>query len=311
MTQNSNNSKNPLHGLWALTNRELKKWYKNPYLFILSIIQPLIWMGIFGRAMNISAVFTNNPITLPATVTSAIPPQLLPLLPKLQEALSNASTMREIVDKMMLKTFGTTDYFSYMSVGIVSFVVLFTTMFSGMSIVWDRRLGFLNKALSTPVARGSILMSKVFNAVIRSIIQAAIVLGFAFALGLKVGSDFNPLNILGVFAAVFLIGVGLSSIFIAIAIRSTRMETQMAVMNLLNLPLLFTSSALMPTSVMPDWLQPVAKVNPLTYATDATRQLMISQLNMQQLIFDFAYLGVFAIVFSAIGILLSWRYLSR
>jgi ABC-2 type transport system permease protein len=301
MSQKSSNSRSPVHGLWALTNRELKKWYKNPYLLIMSIIQPLIWMGLFGRAMNIGAIFTSTQIPIP---------QLNPPLSDIQkiqlgQAFSNLSTT------LMKNTFGTSDYFSYMSVGIVSFVVLFTTMFSGMSIVWDRRLGFLNKVLSTPVARGSILMSKVFNAVIRSIIQAAIVLGFAFALGLTAGPDFTPIDLLGVFAAVFLISIGLSSIFIAIAIRSTRWETQMAVMNLLNLPLLFTSNALMPTKLMPDWLQAVAKVNPITYSTDATRQLILYQINMQQLILDFAYLGVFAVIFSIIGIVLSWRYLSK
>ena len=299
MTQNSN-SKNPLHGMWALTNRELKKWYKNPYLFILSIIQPLIWMGLFGRAMNISAIFTSNPITLPIIN----PPLNLQQQIQLGEALSNATTT------IMKDTFGTTDYFSYMSVGIISFVVLFTTMFSGMSIVWDRRLGFLNKVLSTPVARGSILMSKVFNAVIRSIIQAGIVLSFAFALGLTVGQDFAPINLLGVFAAVFLISIGLSSIFILIAIRSTKWETQMAVMNLLNLPLLFASNALFPTKLMPDWLQPFTKINPITYVTDATRQLILYTINVQQLMFDFLFLGMFAVVFSTIGIVLSWRYLS-
>jgi len=302
MSRRNGNSRSPLHGLWALTNRELKKWYKNPYLFVLSIIQPLIWMGLFGRAMNIGAIFTSNPITLPPSIISAIPPQLLP---EFQQALSNATT------SIMKDTFGTSDYFSYMSVGIVSFVVLFTTMFSGMSIVWDRRLGFLNKVLSTPVARGSILMSKVLNAVIRSIIQSAIVLAFAFALGLTVGPDFTPINLLGVFTAVFLISIGLSSIFIAIAIRSTRWETQMAVMNLLNLPLLFASNALFPTSLMPDWLQPVTKINPITYATDATRQLILYPIDMTKLVFDFAFMGVFAAVFSTIGILLSWRYLSR
>ncbi len=301
MGQKNGNSRNPLHGLWALTNRELKKWYKNPYLFILSIIQPLIWMGLFGRAMNIGAILTSNPITLPSINPPLLPEQQF----QLGQALSNVST------QIMEKTFGTSDYFSYMSIGIISFVTLFTTMFSGMSIVWDRRLGFLNKALSTPVARGSILMSKVFNAVIRSVIQAAIVLGFAFALGLTVGQDFTPFNLLGVFAAVFLIGMGLSSIFIAIAIRSTKWETQMAVMNLLNLPLLFASNALFPTSLMPDWLQPFTKINPITYVTDANRQLILYTINVQQLMFDFLFLGVFAVVFSTIGIVLSWRYLSK
>lgn len=302
MTKKNGNSSNPLHGLWALTNRELKKWYKNPYLLILSIIQPLIWMGLFGRAMNIGAILTSNPITI----------QPIPgLTPEQQAQIVAALSSQFNATSIMEKTFGTSDYFSYMSVGIVSFVVLFTAMFSGMSIVWDRRLGFLNKALSTPVARGSILMSKVLNSVIRSIIQAAIVLGFAFALGLTVGADFTPLNLIGVFAAVFLISIGLSAIFIAIAIRSTKWETQMAVMNLLNLPLLFASNALFPTSLMPDWLQPVTKINPITYVTDANRQLILYTINMQQLVLDFAFLSIFAVIAASIGILLSWRYLSR
>jgi len=300
--RNHQNSRNPLHGLWALTNRELKKWYKNPYLLIMSIIQPLIWMGLFGRTINLNAIFTSYQIKMPP-IQGVDPTVVARVVAALASQLN--------VTKIMENTFGTSDYFSFMSVGIVSFVTLFTTMFSGMSIVWDRRLGFLNKVLSTPVARGAVIMSKVFNAVIRSIIQATIVLGFALLLGLQVGADFTPLNLLGVFAAVFLIGMGLSSIFIAIAIRSTRFETQMAVMNLLNLPLLFTSNALMPTSAMPDWLQPVTKVNPITYATDATRQLILYNTNMQQLLTDFGFLAAFAAIFSVVGVLLSWRYLSR
>jgi ABC-2 type transport system permease protein len=85
----------------------------------------------------------------------------------------------------------------------------------------------------------------------------------------------------------------------------------MAVINLLNLPLLFASNALFPTSLMPDWLQPLTKINPITYATDATRQLILYSIDMPKLILDFAFLGVFAAVFSTIGIVLSWRYLSR
>jgi ABC-2 type transport system permease protein len=85
----------------------------------------------------------------------------------------------------------------------------------------------------------------------------------------------------------------------------------MAVMNLLNLPLLFASNALFPTKLMPDWLQPVTRINPITYATDATRQLILYTVDLQQLTYDFLFLGVFAAIFSTIGILLSWRYLSR
>lgn len=65
MAERNGNSRSPFHGLWALTNRELKKWYKNPYLLLMSIIQPLIWMGLFGRAMNIGAIISSNKITIP------------------------------------------------------------------------------------------------------------------------------------------------------------------------------------------------------------------------------------------------------
>jgi ABC-2 type transport system permease protein len=301
MTQNRN-SKSSVHGLWALTNRELKKLYKNPVLLFMTVIQPLIWLGLFGKAMNLSQIFTGGKISIPASALQGFTPAQIA---ELQGVLSGVG------NTLLQKTFGTTSYFSFMSVGMVSFIVLFTCMFSGMSIVWDRRLGILNKFLSTPVARGSILMSKVFNSVIRSLMQAAIVLGVAFALGLTVGPDFNPVNLLGVFASVFLLCIGLSSIFILIAIRSTNWQTQMAVMNLLNLPLLFASNALFPTSIMPSWLQAVANVNPVSYATDASRQLILYPINMSKLIMDFTVLGIFALAFSAIGILLSWRYLSR
>ncbi len=299
MAQQSN-FKNPFHGFWALTHRDLKKWYKNSFFLLLSIIQPIIWMGLFGKAMNISAIFTNNPITLPPNLN--LPPSVQT---QLEQTLSDIST------QMFQKTFGTADYFAFMSVGMLAFVVLFTTMFSGMSIVWDRRLGFLDKVLSTPVARGTILMSKVFSAVIRSLMQASIVLVFAFVLGLKIRPDFTPLNLLGVFVALFLISTGLSTIFILIAIRSTRFETPMAVMNLLNLPLLFASNTLFPTSLMPDWLQTVVKVNPITYANDAIRLLILYPMDMSKLVFDFVYLGLFSLVFASISILISWRYLSR
>ena len=278
-------SGNPLHGLWALTNRELKKWYKEPFVFFISIIQPVIWMGLFGKAMNINAIIANN-----------LPPDI----------------PQWLADQMMKQTFGTSDYFSYMAVGMLSFVTLFTTMFSGMSIVWDRRLGFLNKVLSTPVARSAIIFSKILSATIRSLVQVSIILVFAILLGLQLSPNFTPINLLGVYAILFLLCMGLSSLFLMLGIRSTRWETQMAIVNLLNLPLMFASNALFPTNGMPDWLKPIANLNPITYTTDAVRQLLIFEsLNLNQLMLDFTYMGIFAAAIASISIILSWKYLSK
>jgi ABC-2 type transport system permease protein len=284
-------NKNPLHGLWALTNRELKKWYKARFVLVMSLIQPFIWLALFGKAMNFSAVFTGSSFNIPGLN-----------IPK--------DVLDQIGKQIMQSTFGTSDYFSFLAVGMLSFITLFTAMFTGMSIVWDRRFGFLSKVLSTPVARGAIPMSKVLNAVVRGLVQASIVLMIAILLGMDV-SHLTLLGIMGTFFALFLMILGFSSFFVMLALRSTSWETQQAIMNLVNLPLLFASNAMFPAGLMPSWLQPIVKINPVSYATDISRQLLLGSTGMASLGFDFLYLGSFAVLFAVIGIVLSWRFLSK
>ena len=297
MSKENEASTSKIHGLWALTNRELKKWYKAPVVFALTLIQPVIWLALLGNALNIGSLFM--PGSLPDL--SITPPLTTGQLAQLGSYLQN----------IMGNIFGTTSYISFMAVGMMAFTAIFTTMFSGMSVVWDRRLGFLNKVLSTPVSRSVIILSKVLSASLRSMFQAMIILIIALPLGFTVGPNFNVLNILGVFAMLFLICMGLSSLFIAINIRSTRVETPMAVMNLLNLPLTFASSAFFPIENMPGWLQAVANANPISYTIDGMRQLLIFETNYSQLAIDFAYVGIFAAILTTIGIVLSWRFLNK
>ncbi len=298
-------SKNKLHGLWALTNRELKKWYKTPVVFILTLIQPIIWLGLLGNALNIGGLVSSN--------SFAVPPQLIAELQLTPSQITGLQGFFSgLGDIIMQGTFGTTSYISFMAVGMIAFTALFTTMFSGMSVVWDRRLGFLNKALSTPVSRAVIIISKVLSATLRSMFQASIILIIAVPLGFQFGAAFTPLNIIGVFAFLFLICMGLSSLFIAINIRSTRIETPMAVMNLLNLPLTFASSAFFPIEQMPGWLQAVATINPLSYTMNGMRQLLINPtIDYSQLAIQYAYVGIFAIILTTVGIVLSWRFLNK
>ena len=221
---------------------------------------------------------------------------------------------KEVLDnlgrQMMLSTFGTSDYFSFLAVGMLASIALFTSMNSGMSIVWDRRLGFLNKLLSTPLSRGLIPMAKVLSTIIRGLVQSSIVLLIGVLLGLNL-SHVTPLAILGTFIALTLMMLGLSSIFVMLAIRTTTWETQMAIMNLLNLPLLFSSNALFPAKYMPSWLQPIVRANPISYATDAARHLLLGSSGMASLEFDFLYLVTFAVFFATLGSYLSWRYLAK
>ena len=270
----------PLHGLWALTHRDLRKWYKNPIQLFISLIQPVVWLGLFGKAMNFGAF------------------------------VSGAGGTQAQQNAIMLNMFGTTSYFSFLACGMLAFVILFTAAFSGMSVVFDRRFGFLNKVLSTPVSRGTIVMAKVLQSVGRALTQAAIVLLIAVVLGMDT-SHFTILGVFGAFSIMFLMAIGLSSLYVMLALRSTDWQTQMAIINLLNLPLVFASNALFPTKLMPTWLQYVVKINPVSYANDAARQLLLGALGLNSLAMDFGYLLAFAIILSTTGIILSWRLLSK
>ncbi|HYB03747.1 MAG TPA: ABC transporter permease [Nitrososphaerales archaeon] len=270
----------PTHGLWALTNRDLKKWYTNPYQLIISLVQPVIWMGLFGKALNFTSF-----------ITSAAPPGV------------NTSAI-------LKSFFGTTSYFSYLVCGMLIFIVLFSSTFAGMSVVWDRRFGFMNKALTTPVSRGTVVMAKILQSVGRSIIQAVAVLLIGIALGMET-SNLTVLGIAGTFVVIFMVAMGLSGLFVMLSLRSTNWQTQMAIINLLNLPLLFASNALFPVKIMPTWLQDVVKVNPVSYAIDAIRQLLIGATGTYALWVDFSVVIGFAAFFSIVGIVMSWRLLSK
>jgi len=97
-----------------------------------------------------------------------------------------------------------------------------------------------------------------------------------------------------------------------LALRSSDWQTQMALINLLNLPLLFASNAILPVTIMPKWLQTVVKLNPVSYANDATRQLLIgSTQHLAPLWMDFGVLALFAGLLGALGIVMSWKLLSK
>ena len=284
-------SQSPLHGLWALTNRELKKWYKTPVVLILSLVQPVIWLGLFGKAMNFGAVFTGSSFNIPGLN-----------IPK--------SVIDQIASQVMQNTFGTSDYFSFFAAGMLSFISLFMAMQSGMSVVWDRRLGFLNKELSTPLARGCIPLGKVFSSILRGLSQAAIVLVIAILLGFDI-NHLTAIGLLGTFAGLFLMVMGFSSLFVMLAVRSTNQDTQMMIVNLLSLPLLFASNSMFPVKFMPSWLQPIVLVNPVSYATDISRQFLLGSPGMSALWFDFLYLGSFALITIVLGTIASQRLLSK
>jgi ABC-2 type transport system permease protein len=105
--------------------------------------------------------------------------------------------------------------------------------------------------------------------------------------------------------------MGLSGLFVMLSLRSSNWQTQMAVINLLNLPLLFASNALFPAKIMPGWLQDIVRLNPVSYSIDGIRQLLIGATGSYPLWLDFTVALGFAAFFSIVGIVMSWRLLTK
>jgi ABC-2 type transport system permease protein len=164
-------------------------------------------------------------------------------------------------------------YLDFMTPGILAQSVLFGAIFYGISLIWERDLGIIQKFLVSPAARSSLVLGRAISSTVRSLCQMTVVYLLAFSLHVQL--RFDPRAIAGVAAAVML-GSAVFSTFslIAACIVKSR-ERFMGIGQVLTMPLFFASNAIYPLSLMPPWLRGISKVNPLTYQVDALRRLMI------------------------------------
>lgn len=168
---------------------------------------------------------------------------------------------------------GNTGYLAFLAPGILAQSVLFSAIFYGIAVIWERDLGVVHKLLVSPASRVSLVLGKAVAAGFRGIVQAVVIYLIAFAMNLPVRLD--PAAIAGVIAAV-LVGSALFSTFslVVACIVKTR-ERFMGIGQLLTMPLFFASNAIYPLDLMPPWLRAIAAGNPLTYLVDALRGLIV------------------------------------
>ncbi len=172
-----------------------------------------------------------------------------------------------------LPGFPAESYMAFMTPGVLAMVALFGGAFGGMSIIWDRRVGYLSKLLALPIARSSIVVGKMLSVAIRTAIQILIVLCVAFVAGVRSVTGIAGLPLI-LFIAI-LMSFAFSGISLTVGALVKQPETFWAVVNVLNVPLLFMSSALFPLEFVPSWLRVLGRMNPVTYAIDPMRILMI------------------------------------
>ena len=168
---------------------------------------------------------------------------------------------------------GTTKYLDYLAPGIIAQSAMFIAIFYGIQIIWERDAGVLTKLMVTPTPRAALVAAKAFASGAKAVIQAVVVLILAALLG--AGMTWNPLKLLGVLLIVVLGSGTFACLSMSIAGIVLTRDRLMGIGQAITMPLFFTSSALYPISVMPGWLQPISRINPLTYEVDGLRSLLI------------------------------------
>lgn len=168
---------------------------------------------------------------------------------------------------------GTSNYVGFMLGGIVTFTVIGNGVAGAMPLLWDKENGYLDKLMSMPIARSSVIMSRfLFQAALNS---AQVLVIFAVSLVLGVDVAGGPVAVLVVLFTAALLSLAVTSAFAALAYAVPGHGTFFSITGFVTLPLLFLSNAFVPLDVLPGWMEVVARVNPLTYAISAVRILVL------------------------------------
>jgi ABC-2 type transport system permease protein len=166
---------------------------------------------------------------------------------------------------------GNVSYVRFLFPGIVAMAVLFTAVFSAISIVWDREFGFLREVLAAPVSRVAVVLGKAFGGSTVAMFQGAILLILAPILGVSL----DPLLVLKLLSLMFLTALALTSMGILIAARLQSMEAFQMIMNFLIMPMFFLSGAFFPLRGLPAWMSVITRFDPVAYGVDPMRRLLL------------------------------------
>ena len=183
-------------------------------------------------------------------------------------------------------------YIEFMAPGVIILTAIFTSIFGGVNTLWDRRYGFMNKALTSPISRSSIALGKMLAISLISALQASLVLGIALALGV---SFHNRIMVIPIMLIVMLFSLGFSGISVMIAATAKSQETFWGVINFLGMPLFMLSPSLFPLELLPPWLAFVAKLNPVTYSVLLIRGMMTGTTQVFSVALELAVISGFVI----------------
>ncbi|MDP2211559.1 MAG: ABC transporter permease [Candidatus Aquicultor sp.] len=195
------------------------------------------------------------------------------------------------------KQAGQGDYIQFLVPGIMAMTILFTSMFTGIEIIWDRQFGFLKETLVAPVSRFHIMLGRSLGGATIAIFQGLVVFSISFFAGFKVE---NWLMAPVAIVFMFLTAMLFTALGTAIASFLEDMQGFQLIMNFLIMPTFFLSGALFPLNGLPDVLTYITMFNPLSYGVDALRGALTGTTHFGFLV-DFAALGIGGTILLFIG----------
>jgi len=237
-----------LRQLSAIVEGDVRKLRHDPFELFTRMIQPAIWLLIFGQAMAQTK----------GIATGALP------------------------------------YLDFIAPGILAQSILFISIFYGVSLIWERDMGILQKILVSPAPRYILVTGRAIAGGMRGLSQVLMIYLLAWLLGIHV--RWNFLALIGVMTTVLLGGAVFSTFSLIIASLIKKRERFMGIGQVMTMPLFFASNALYPIAIMPEWLQMLSILNPLTYQVNALRSFMITgSASVLDLCTDFG-VGLFALI---------------
>ncbi len=166
------------------------------------------------------------------------------------------------------------DYISFLTAGVIVMTVLNSGLAGGMDLLFDKENGFLERLMSAPISRNSLIVSRFIFVMGITSLQILVMLLVAFLLfGVHVASGFPGIVMIMTIGLLF--GIGLIALSLALAFAVKSHGSFFSLLGFLSLPLIFLSSALVPSQVMPGWMSFLAELNPMTYAIDVVRSLIL------------------------------------
>ncbi|MCZ6556624.1 MAG: ABC transporter permease [SAR324 cluster bacterium] len=214
--------------IWAVFARTWRKVVRRPVVLLLSFVQPMIWMLLFGFLFQRFSV----------------------------GAMDGGMT-----------------YLDFLLPGVCAMTVLFGASQSGIGFIRDIQTAFLGRILATPAGHQWLLIGTLAADVSRLLAQAAVVCLVGVMLGARVQPSFWPMVLAVVCLGLF--GAAYASVSSSIALRTHSQESMAAFVHVVNLPMFFTSTALVPAKVMPAWLEQIAVWNPFSLVVNTLREALL------------------------------------